>query len=264
LVGRDGKYEYIVVEREGPIAIVTINRPAVYNALHRAAHLELHDAFDRFAGDPDQWVAIITGAGDKAFCAGNDLKHQAAGGARGWGASGFGGLSHRFDLTKPVIAAVNGFAMGGGFEIALACDLIIAAENATFALPEPSVGLAATAGGLLRLPREIGMKRAMGIILTGRRVAADEGLSLGFVNEVVPERQALAGAKRWAAEILKLSPMSIRASKQVAMRGYDIPVEQALNEQVQYPAVKAMLSSADFVEGPKAFAEKRKPVWSGR
>jgi crotonobetainyl-CoA hydratase len=123
--------------------------------------LELHEAFDSFAGDPGQWVPIITGAGEKAFCAGNDLKHQAAGGERGWGASGFGGLSHRFDLTKPVIAAVNGFAMGGGFEIALACDLVIAAENATFALPEPSVGLAATAGGLLRLPREIGMKRAM-------------------------------------------------------------------------------------------------------
>jgi len=264
LAGEDGKYEYILVEREGPVTIVTINRPAVYNALHKPAHLEMHDAFDRFAEDADQWVAIITGAGDKAFCAGNDLKYQAGGGERGWGVSGFGGLSHRFDLSKPVIAAVNGFAMGGGFEIALACDLIIAAEDATFALPEPSVGLAATAGGLLRLPREIGMKRAMGIILTGRRVAASEGLSLGFVNEVVPEGRALAGAKRWAKEILNLSPMSIRASKQVAMRGFDMPVDQALKEQIQFPAVQAMLSSADFVEGPKAFAEKRKPVWSGR
>jgi len=264
LAGEDGKYEYILVEREGPVTIVTINRPAVYNALHKPSHLEMHDAFDRFAEDADQWVAIITGAGDKAFCAGNDLKYQAGGGERGWGVSGFGGLSHRFDLSKPVIAAVNGFAMGGGFEIALACDLIIAAEDATFALPEPSVGLAATAGGLLRLPREIGMKRAMGIILTGRRVAASEGLSLGFVNEVVPEGRALAGAKRWAKEILNLSPMSIRASKQVAMRGFDMPVDQALKEQIQFPAVQAMLSSADFVEGPKAFAEKRKPVWSGR
>lgn len=264
MVGQNGKYEYIIVEQEGPITIVTINRPAVYNALHRDAHLELHDVFDGFARDTDQWVAIITGAGEKAFCAGNDLKHQAAGGERGWGASGFGGLSHRFDLAKPVIAAVNGFAMGGGFEIALACDLVIAAENATFALPEPSVGLAATAGGLLRLPREIGMKRAMGMILTGRRLAALEGLSLGFVNEVVPQGEALPGAKRWAQEILKLSPMSIRASKQVAMGGYDIPVEQALDEQAQFPAVKAMLSSADFVEGPKAFSEKRKPIWSGR
>jgi crotonobetainyl-CoA hydratase len=264
LPGQERKYEYIVVEQEGPVTIVTIARPAVYNALHRPAHLELHDAFDRFANDPDQWVAIITGAGEKAFCAGNDLKHQASGGERGWGASGFAGLSHRFDLMKPVIAAVNGFAMGGGFEIALACDLVVAAENATFALPEPSVGLAATAGGLLRLPREIGMKRAMGMILTGRRVSAQEGLSLGFVNEVVSEGQALAGAKRWAQEILKLSPMSIRASKQVAMRGHEMPLQQALNEQMLFPAVKAMLASADFVEGPKAFAEKRKPAWSGR
>jgi enoyl-CoA hydratase/carnithine racemase len=264
LVVQNGKYQYITLEREGPITIVTINRPAVYNALHRDAHLELHEIFDEFARDTDQWVAIITGAGEKAFCAGNDLKHQAAGGERGWGASGFGGLSHRFDLTKPVIAAVNGFAMGGGFEIALACDLVIAAENATFALPEPSVGLAATAGGLLRLPREIGMKRAMGMILTGRRVAALEGLSLGFVNEVVPQGKALSGAKRWAQEILKLSPMSIRASKQVAMDGYDIPVDQALHRQDQLPAIKAMLSSDDFVEGPKVFAQKRKPNWSGR
>jgi len=264
LIAGDGKYEYIIVEQEGPITIITINRPAVYNALHRPAHLELHDAFDRFAEQADQWVAIITGAGEKAFCAGNDLKHQAAGGQRGWGASGFGGLSHRFGLTKPVIAAVNGFAMGGGFETALACDLIVAAENAAFALPEPAVGLAATAGGLLRLPREIGMKRAMAIILTGRRVPASEGLALGFVNEVVPQGNALEGAKRWAGEILKLSPMSIRASKQVAMGGYDIPVNQALEQQAQLPAVTAMLASADFIEGPKAFAEKRKPVWSGR
>ena len=262
--GEAGRYEYILVDKEGPVTTITINRPAVYNALHRPAHLELHDAFDRFAEDQDQWVAVITGAGEKAFCAGNDLKHQAAGGERGWGASGFGGLSHRLDLTKPVIAAVNGFAIGGGFEIALACDLIIAAENATFALPEPLVGLAATAGGLLRLPREIGMKRAMGMILTGRRVNAEEGLSLGFVNEVVPKHQALSGAKRWAQEILKLSPMSIRASKQVVSRGYEMPLKQALPEQLLFPAVKAMLTSADFVEGPKAFSEKRKPSWSGR
>ncbi len=257
-------YEHIKVERDGPLTIVTINRPNVYNALHRAGHFEMHRAFDEFAADPDQWIAIVTGAGDKAFSAGNDLKHQAAGGDRGWAATGFAGLSHRFDMPKPVIAAVNGFAMGGGFEIALACDLIIAAENATFALPEPSVGLAAVAGGLLRLPREIGMKRAMGMILTGRRVSAKEGYDLGFVNEVVPEGQALDGAKRWAQQVLAMSPMSIRASKQVAMRGFEMPINHAINEQMLFPAVKAMTGSDDFVEGPKAFAEKRKPKWTGR
>jgi len=184
------------------------------NALHSPAHFELHRVFDDFANDPEQWVAIVTGAGDRAFSAGNDLKWQAAGGKRGWDRSGFGGLTERFDCDKPIIAAVNGVAMGGGFEIALACDLIIAAENAVFALPEPKVGLAALAGGLHRLPRQIGLKRAMGMILTGRHVSAKEGFALGFVNEVVPKGEALAAAERWANVILQNGPMSIRASKQ--------------------------------------------------
>ena len=128
------------VERKGPITIITLSRPEVYNALHTDAHFELQKVFDDFSADPEQWVAIVTGAGDKAFCAGNDLKWQAAGGKRGWDKGGFAGLTARFDCDKPIIAAVNGVAMGGGFEIALACDLIIASENATFALPEPRVG----------------------------------------------------------------------------------------------------------------------------
>ena len=163
------------VTRKGPITIVTLSRPEVYNALHTDAHFELNKVFDDFSADPEQWVAIVTGAGDKAFCAGNDLKWQAAGGKRGWDKGGFAGLTSRFDCDKPIIAAVNGVAMGGGFEIALACDLIIASENATFALPEPRVGLAALAGGLHRLPRQIGLKRAMGMILTARHVTAREG-----------------------------------------------------------------------------------------
>jgi crotonobetainyl-CoA hydratase len=125
------------VTRKGAVTIVTLSRPEVYNALHIDAHFELHRVFNDFAADPAQWVAIVTGAGDKAFCAGNDLKWQAAGGKRGWESSGFAGLTTRFDCDKPIIAAVNGVAMGGGFETALACDLIIASENATFALPEP-------------------------------------------------------------------------------------------------------------------------------
>ena len=257
-------YEHILVEREGPITIVTLNRPQVFNALHKPAHLELDKAFNAFSDDPDQWVAIVTGAGDKAFSAGNDLKHQAAGGERGWAKSGFAGLVSRFDCDKPIIAAVNGFAMGGGFEVALACDLIVAAENAIFALPEPSVGLAALAGGLLRLPRVIGMKRAMGMILTARRVSAKEGLELGFVNEVTPVGGALAAAKTSAKKICELSPMSIRASKQIATRGAELPLAQALVDQETWPAFKAMRDSADFIEGPKAFAEKRKPNWTGR
>ena len=252
------------VTRKGPVTIVTLSRPEVYNALHTDAHNELHEVFNDFAADPDQWVAIITGAGDKAFCAGNDLNWQAAGGKRGWNTSGFAGLTARFDCDKPIIAAVNGVAMGGGFEIALSCDLVIASENATFALPEPRVGLAALAGGLHRLPRQIGLKRAMGMILTARHVNAREGYDLGFVNEVVPAGQALAAAERWAQTICKNSPMSIRASKQTMQKGMEVSLQQAIAEQREYPAVKAMVASQDYIEGPKAFSEKRAPNWTGK
>ena len=257
-------YEFITVEREGPVTVVTLNRPEVMNALHSPAHFELDDAFNKFAADPEQWVGIVTGAGERAFSAGNDLKHQAGGGKMESPPSGFAGLTSRFDLTKPLIAAVNGVAMGGGFEIALACDLIIASENAKFALPEPHVGLAALAGGLHRLPRQIGLKRAMGMILTARHVSAREGLELGFVNEVVPQGEALAAAERWAETICKNSPMSIRASKQTIERGLAVSLEQAIAEQREYPAVKAMVASQDYIEGPKAFSEKRPPKWVGK
>jgi crotonobetainyl-CoA hydratase len=176
---------------------------------------------------------------------------------------GFGGLTSRFDLTKPVIAAVNGVAMGGGFEIALACDLIIASEQATFALPEPKVGLAALAGGLNRLPRQIGVKRALGMILTGRHVSAKEGYELGFVNEVVAHDELLKAARRWADQICECAPLSIRASKDVVYRSLDCASLQE-SMTTQYGSVKAMVQSADFIEGPKAFAEKRKPNWQGR
>ncbi|MFP6715684.1 MAG: enoyl-CoA hydratase-related protein [Alphaproteobacteria bacterium] len=254
-------YEFLTVEREAKLTVITINRPAVYNALHPPAHFEFDSVFNDFAADPKQWVAIITGAGDKAFSAGNDLKYQAAGGSRERPASGFGGLTQRFDLEKPVIAAVNGYAMGGGFEIALACDLIIASDNAVFALPEPRVGLAALAGGLHRLPRMIPQKQALGMILTGRRVTAKEGKELGFVNEVTTQAGLMATSKQWAEMILECSPMSLRASKQAVYRGLDKPLLKDAIDSV-YPAVQSLYDSADFVEGPKAFAEKRAPNWT--
>src|SRR3954464_6907712 len=164
ITGANMDLKFSKVTRKGAITIVTLSRPEVYNALHTDAHFELHDVFDDFANDSEQWLPIVTGAGDKAFCAGNDLKWQAAGGKRGWNSSGFGGLTSRFDCDKPIIAAVNRVAMGGGFAFPLAFDLIIALESARSALPEPYVGLAALAGGLQRLPRQIGLKRAMGMI----------------------------------------------------------------------------------------------------
>jgi crotonobetainyl-CoA hydratase len=258
-------YEHIRVDREGHVTIITLNRPDVMNALHSPAHFEMHEALDAFAADPEQWVGIITGAGERAFSAGNDLKHQATGGEMRSPPSGFAGLTSRFDLNKPLIAAVNGVAMGGGFEIALACDIIVAAEGAVFALPEPRVGLAALAGGLHRLPRAIGVKRAMGMILTGRRVSAAEGAELGFVNEVVPASELMAAARRWAAQIAELSPMSIRASKEAVFKGLDEPtLEAAIRGQNRYPAVSALFTSEDFVEGPLAFSQKRAPNWKGR
>jgi crotonobetainyl-CoA hydratase len=222
------------------------------------------EVFDDFAADDDLWVAIVTGAGDRAFSAGNDLKFQASSSGRlAIPPHGFGGLTARYDLSKPVIAAVNGVAMGGGFEIALACDIIVASEKAVFALPEPRVGLAALAGGIHRLPRQIGLKHAMGMLLTGRRVSAEEGARLGFVNDVVAPEDLLPAARRWAEQIVECAPLSVRATKQAAMQGLGFgSVEEATAQR--YDELVAMLKSEDFVEGPRAFAEKRRPDWKGR
>lgn len=257
------EHEFTTVTRDGHLLIVEMNRPEKMNALHPPASQELAEIFDDFEADPELWVAIITGAGDRAFSAGNDLRYQAEGGDMFSVASGFGGLTSRYGLGKPVIAAVNGVAMGGGFEIALACDLIIASDTARFALPEPKVGLAALAGGLHRLPRQIGLKRAMSMLLTGRHVPAEEGMALGFVNAVVPQADLMEEAKRWAGMIMECSPMSIRATKQAVMGGLDVEGLQAAVE-TRFPAISDLFKSEDFIEGPRAFAEKRKPNWKGR
>jgi enoyl-CoA hydratase/carnithine racemase len=255
------KYEYILAEAKDRVLTVTINRPDARNALHSKANAELADAFDKFEADSELRVAIITGAGGKAFCAGNDLKATAAGEGLNLPISGFGGLTSRFSCYKPIIAAVNGMAMGGGFEIALACDIIIAEEGAVFALPEPRVGLAAIGGGMHRLPRKIGLSRAMSLLLTGRRISAAEGKELGFVAEVA-KGDAVVAAGRWADEILLCSPYAVRAIKSVVMTGLEQPsLQTAMESERTNPQLVELFKSDDVKEGPRAFVEKRAPAW---
>ncbi len=213
-------------------------------------------------------MAIITGAGDRAFSAGNDLKYQAQHGSgpiramRGKLRGGFGGIVNRFDCYKPTIAAVNGFALGGGFEVALACDLIIAADSATFGLPEPRVGLMAGAGGTNRLPRQIPYHVAMAVLLAGKRLTADEALQYGLVNEVTVREALMNRARWWANEILQGAPLSVQATKEHATRTIEMSLDRAVGSVLSRGTM--MYESEDLVEGPKAFAEKRKPSWKGR
>jgi enoyl-CoA hydratase/carnithine racemase len=260
-------YEHVIYEKRGHVAYVTLNRPERMNALDAHSHAELIEVFDDFEQDADAWLAIITGAGDRAFCAGNDLKATAqasANGERRVGADArFAAITRGYDCPKPLIAAVNGVAAGGGFEIALACDVVIAADSARFGLPEPRVGLIAGAGGIHRLTRQIPLKQAMGMLMTGRLVDGEEGRRLGFVNEVVPAAQLMDAAERWASEMLECSPLLLQITKESAQAGFGVPVDEAIALDWE-DRIPRMLASEDYVEGPKAFAEKRAPVWTGR
>ena len=256
-------YEFITTERRGNILQVTLNRPEVYNAMHPPMHHELAQVWDAYSADADLWVAVLTGAGDKAFTAGNDLKFTAAGGKSNMPPSGFAGLTQRFDLEKPIIAAVNGFAMGGGFETALSCDIILSADTATFALPEVKVGFFAAAGGVQRLSRHIGRLAAQELVLTGRSITAQEALALGVVNAVVPKAELLDAAMAKAAQITAVSPSAVRASKRVLNA---LAVAEGLPDSLAYSreVVTDLAQTEDFKEGVQAFVEKRKPKWLNR
>ena len=262
LVLRD-RYDHVLIRRDGHLLEVTINRPESRNSLHPMANDELDHVFNAFFADGDLWVAIITGAGDKAFSAGNDLLYSASGKPMWVPKNGFGGLTSRRDMPKPVIAAVNGYAMGGGCEIALACHLVVADATAQFALSEVRVGLIAGAGGLVRLPRTIPPKVATEMILTGRRISADEALGYGLVNRVTAAGQALEGARALAGEILQGSPTSVRISLQVMAETRGIPdVIDAVTQPSS--AVDDLMTSEDTLEGLAAFAQKRPPKWRNR
>jgi crotonobetainyl-CoA hydratase len=247
---------------------VTLDRPKV-NAIDAATSRRLGEAFAAFRDDPALGVAIVTGAGGRIFSAGWDLKAAAESGeseATDQGAGGFAGLTELFDLTKPVIAAVNGAAIGGGFELALACDLIVAVPHASFVLPETAVGVMADAGGVQRLPRRLPHHIAMELLLTGRPMPASEALHFGLVNAVVPADELMDKARQLARAILAGAPLAVRAIKEVVRGIEGMPVEDAFRaiRARRFPTYAAMLESEDHLEGPRAFAEKRKPVWKGR
>ncbi len=250
-------------ERHGRTEVVTINRPEARNAINGEATRELSAAFDAIEADPDIWAVVLTGAGDKAFSAGMDLKAFAAGegneiiGAKG----GFAGVTQR-DFPKPLIAAVNGAALAGGCEIMLSCDLVVAAEHATFGIPEVKRGLMAAAGALLRLPKRLPMAVALELAMTGEPIDAQRALDLGLINRIVPAGDVVAEALRLAEVICENAPLAVRVSRRLMRQAAE--VSEAVGWQLNAGATTEVFSSPDALEGPIAFAEKRKPNWVGR
>lgn len=274
-------YAYTRYEKRGRTAFVTINRPDVMNALHYPAHQELYDIWTDFLEDGEVWTAVLTGAGDKAFCAGADIKHMATLSDKERVPTSvressdsriqFGGMVHR-EIWKPVIAAVNGYCLGGGLEIAMACDIVIAAEHARFGVPEiKNIGGYPGSGGIHRLPRHIPLKVAMQMLLTGEPITADEAYRWGLVSKVVPGTELMAEATSMADRINERPPVAARVIKEMAARSLDLPLEypdtQGLRAwDLDELVGRKLRESEDWKsrEGPRSFVEKRKPLWKGR
>ena len=252
---------------DGSTLVVTLNNPKA-NAVNVAVSRALYEAFRQLRDDPSLRVGIITGAGERFFCAGWDLKAAAAGEAvdADHGPGGFAGLTEFFDLGKPVIAAVNGLALGGGFELALAADLVVAADHAEFALPEVRLGIVPDSGGLLRLPQRLPRAVALELLLTGRRLAAAEAQSLGLVNQVVSGTQLLPATLELARTLATGAPLAVAAVLEVLRETEGLGVQEGYQRlrSGALPAYESMLTSNDALEGPAAFAEGRPPVWRGR
>ncbi len=247
------------------VAWVTIDRPDVLNAIDDATEARMRDIWSELETNRAVRAAVLTGAGDRAFCAGADVKNTGKEGLEYWAGArpgGFGGISIRTTLDIPVIARVNGHALGGGFEMVLGCDIVVACEEATFGLPEPRIGRLPLDGGMLLLSRQIPRKQAMGMLLTGRRVPAAEGYRLGFVNEVVPRAKLDDAVARWVGDVVACAPLALRAIKQVVNATAQLSIEQA--QSLRLPALIEALRSEDGLEGVRAFQQKRKPVWRGR
>lgn len=256
-------------EKQDHVAWVTLDRPEVLNAMDTRTHAELAGVWDDAEADDAVRVIVLTGAGDRAFSVGQDLKERARLNEAGGTPTTFGGrgqpghprLTERFTLSKPVLARVDGYALGGGFELALACDLIVASDRSVFGLPEVRLGLVPGAGGAFRLARQAPLKVAMGYLLTGRRIPAPVALELGLVNEVVPAGELDACVAGWVDDLLRSAPLSVRAIKEAVMRSVDLPLPEAFTTRFEWEQRRR--ASRDAVEGPRAFAEKREPRWQG-
>ena len=257
-------------EVKDKVAWITLNRPAAMNSINPELRWQLSEHLNEVENNDDIWLAVITGAGEKAFCAGADLKHRAmernatSGQLAKWRqlAQETEHIIERWHFKKPLIAMVNGYALGGGLEIAMACDIIVAADHAEFGLPEPRRGLIAGSAGVHRLPRQIGLKPAMGYLLTGRHMSAMRAFQLGLVNEVVPANELTDTVQGYVDDILRCAPLAVRATKEAAVKGLDHPLAQAF--YTRYEGEVARQQSADALEGPRAFAEKRSPQWQGK
>ncbi|MGH2496275.1 MAG: enoyl-CoA hydratase-related protein [Ktedonobacteraceae bacterium] len=258
----------ILYEKRGRVAYITINRPEARNAIDPETMQELSAAWRDFRDDDDLWIGVLTGAGDKSFSAGADLKSliprltgAIPGGAQAI-EGGFGGITRGFECWKPMIAAINGHCFAGGFEMMLACDLRIASENAVFGLTEVSWGIIPAAGGTQRLPRSISLAKAMEMILTAQRISAEEACNIGLINKVVPQAELMNEVERWIATLLERGPLALRAAKQAILQGLNMSLDEGM--ALEQRLMAGLLKTEDAREGPLAFAQKRKPEFKAK